>query len=290
MTRNLTTHLPNKKWEHMLFSYWKNDVFFSTIFLHGVSASNSLMFTAGVTYIAAYSMTSSHLWPSSSQRLRAVFNEITDSSATCKSSIWDRDIFHNSVLNLTVSFWLICITLHELLIIYTASITLWRPSNHISTLFVVNIWGFLPHSRIRRGNIWMYFPPLDMIFSSYPINVNKETYLGLQSRWRSRLNQQLVSKNSRRFCLLFYFSGAQHILCSRSPPRLDIRTAPPRFKFTTQHVSPFCVSPSTAHRACCIYVWVHEGRCERRDCVRGEASHKFYGSLGTSEEEMNLVM
>lgn len=154
----------------------------------------------------------------------------------------------------------------------------------------MNIWGFLPHSRIRRGNIWMYFPPLDMIFSSYPINVNKETYLGLQSRWRSRLNQQLVSKNSRRFCLLFYFSGAQHILCSRSPPRLDIRTAPPRFKFTTQHVSPFCVSPSTAHRACCIYVWVHEGRCERRDCVRGEDSHKFYGSLGTSEEEMNLVM
>lgn len=27
----------------------------------------------------------------------------------------------------------------------------------------------------------------------------------------------------------------------------------------------FC--PSTAHSGCCIYVWVHEGRCERLDCV-----------------------
>lgn len=72
---------------------------------------------------------------------------------------------------------------HELcLIIYTASITLWRPSNHISSLFeVVNTWKFLPRSMIMRGNIWSfaYFPPpQDVIFSSYPINVNSSTLSG----------------------------------------------------------------------------------------------------------------
>lgn len=248
------------------------------------------MFTAGVTSIAAYSMTSSHLWPSSSQRLRAVFNEMTDSSPACKSSIWDSDIFHNSPLNLTVSYRVICITLCELLIIYTASITLWRPSNHISSLFVVNLWEFLPRSMITRGNIWLYFPPLEMFFSSYPINVNKQTYLGLQSRWRSCLNKQLAPKIAGGFSVVLFFRSSTHFVFPFTTASRHPNCSPPRFKFTTQHVSPFLFSPSTAHSRCCIYVWVHEGRCERHDCVRGEAPHKFYGSLGTSKEEMNLVM
>lgn len=86
----------------------------------------------------------------------------------------------------------------------------------------------------------MYFPPLEMFFSSYPINVNKETYLGLQSRWRSRLNQQLAPKTAGGFVCCFIFPELNTFVfsfttASRHPNRS------PRFKFTTQHVSPFCV-------------------------------------------------